>query len=431
LSGKKRLAISVFGCAGVLSGILTLHPPVPRDFLSGSDIYVGAVFGVILSICLWVFHRPRSVGRSLAIVMSSTIAYIAAFFSTVWADEWMRPLFNYASIGDPPSYVMFVGGVVGALIISATVLLLYRDEGTKLGKGILICTLGGGVLGVLGYSLGFLFASQDSSQHGDMPGMIPLYVMWQAAMGCLLEVVLPEPVRGASTEGFREVSILRSSEPAPFEKPAWKVPLSGKLFVGFLAVSLASFAARMIWVQYDFSHQRDEFTKYQVSRPSLQDLPRIEPMVGEDAVLLHPIAGRTAQLSISGPLSNKATDSKPAFLTFEACYMHLPNERCEANPPDVSVQISQWPNSAWSSYEMKGIQWGFGAPNFYVGAGHFNHAKATQKFGKTIMVDANPKEPGKGKFYWTSGPVLIEINSSVSDPDEFIREYMGRYPSSQ
>ena len=424
MSGRKQLAIAVFGCAGILSGILTLHPPLPRDFARESGVYLGAVFRVILSICLSVFHSPRSVGRSLAIVMSSTVAYIAAMLATIGADMWLPAFFNSTrSGGDPPSYVMFVGGVVGALIISATVLLLYRDEGTKLRKGILRCTLGGGGLGVLGYSLGFLFASQDSSHYRDMPGMIPLFVIWQAGMAGLLEAVLPEPVRGASKGGFREVSILQSPELAPLGRPARKVPIWGKFFIGFMAVILASYAARTIWVKHEFSRQRNEFAQYQTSRPSLQDLPPIEPMAGENAVLLHPIAGRTPQLSVSGPLSNKATASKPAFVTFEACYMHLPNERCEANPPDVRVHISQWPNSAWSSYEMEGIQWGFGA-------GYFNPGKRTQKFGNAIMVDESPKEPGKGKFYWWSGPVLIEINSSVSDPDEFIREYLERYPSS-
>lgn len=421
MSGKKRLTISAFGCAGILSAVLTLHPPLPREFVSEGGIYVGAVFGIILSICLGVFHSPRSIGRSLAVVMSSTIAYIAAQFSTIWAYTWMPPLFNDTRTGDPPSYVMFVGGVVGALMISATVLVLYRGEGTKLGKGIFLCTLGGGVLGVLGYSLGFLFATQDSSRHGDMPGMVPLFVLWQAGMGCLLEVFLPEPVRRASTEGLREISILRSSESAPLEQPAWKVPLWGKLFIGVLAVSLVWFVANTTWVKYEFSHQTDEFAQYQMSRPSLQDLPQIEPMASENAVLLHPIAGRTAQLI--GPLSNKATTSKPAFVTFDACYMHLPNERCGANPPEVDVRISQWPNSKWSSFEMEGIHYG-------MGAGYFDHAKRTPKFGNAIMVDSNPKELGKGKFYWTSGPVLIEINSKVSDPDEFIREYLERYPSS-
>ena len=103
--------------------------------------------------------------------------------------------------------------------------------------------------------------------------------------------------------------------------------------------------------------------------------------------------------------------------------MHLPNETCPGNPPEVDVRISQWPNSAWSTYEMKSIHYG-------LGVGYFDHAKTTQRFGNTIMVDANPKEPGKGKFFWTSGPVLIEINSRVSDSDEFIREYVARYPSS-
>lgn len=72
---------------------------------------------------------------------------------------------------------------------------------------------------------------------------------------------------------------------------------------------------------------------------------------------------------------------------------------------------------------MEGIHCG-------MGAGYFSHAKKTQKFGKPILVEANPKESGKGKFYRTGGPVLIEINSNVSDPDEFIREYLERYPSS-
>lgn len=237
--------------------------------------------------------------------MWSTIAYIAAQFSTVWAYQWMPSLFNDTGSGDPTSYVMFVGGVVGALIISATVLLLYRDEGTKLGKGILICTLGGGLLGVLGYSLGFLFASQDSSQHRDMPGMIPLFVIWRAGMGCSLEVLLPERVRGAATESFSEISILRSSVPAPLEKPAGKVPLWRKLFIGFLTGSLLWFVARTIWGTYEFSHQQDEFAQYQMSRPLLRDLPRTEPMAGEDAILLHPIAGRTAQLMPSQQQSHR------------------------------------------------------------------------------------------------------------------------------
>jgi hypothetical protein len=222
-----------------------------------------------------------------------------------------------------------------------------------------------------------------------MPWPIPLFAMGQAGMCCLLEAVLSEPLQATSTEGLREVSILRSPEPAPLKKSAWRVSLWGKLFIGFLAVSLVWFVAWTTSGQYEFSHQRDEFAQYQMSRPSLHDLPRIEPTVDEDAVLLHPIAGRTAQLI--APLRNNATDSKPAFVTFEACYMHLPNERCHANPPEVDVTISPWPNRAWSSYEMEGIHYG-------IGVGYFNHAKRTQQFGNTIRVDPNPKEPGKGKF---------------------------------
>jgi hypothetical protein len=414
LSGKKRLSIAVFLGAGIASGILTLHPPLPPD----GGIFLGAIFGVGLSVCLWIFHRPRSIARATAVIVSSTTAYIAALFSTIFAYDWVPKSPTNSPGANPPSYLMAVGGVVGALLLSATVLLLYRDATTKLAKGILVCTLAGGALGVFGYSLGFLFANHDPNRGADMP-VIPLYVLWQAGMACLLATFLPEPAIGGAKDSLAGVSIFKSPEPSPREEVPMRVPLLGKLFVGLVALSLLAFVARTTWVKYKFVRQSDEFARYQMSHPSFQGLPPIEPITAEDGAVLHPIAGRTAQ--VIGPLINKATARKPEFVGLTVCYMHLPNERCGGNPPDVDVRITRYPNSAWSSYEMEGIHYGFGA-------GYFTHPKKIQKFGTTILADEKAKEPGKGKYYWVSGPTLIEINSSISDSDEFIKDYLERYP---
>ncbi len=421
MSSRKR-SISILGCAGVISGILTIHPPLPRNFLPDVGIYVGVIFGIILAICLWVFYRPRLIGRAVAVVVSSTVAYIVAFFSTFWAYMFVpHPAFDFGTRNNtnPPSYVMFVGGVIGALILSTTVLLLYRDETTKLRQGIQLCTLGGGVLGVFGYSLGALFFGQDSKP-GDIPGLIPLYVVWQAGMGCLLAAYLPAPVWVWSKR--TRPSNLRPAQldAPPPEGHALRIPLWGRLFIALLAASLVSYVARVTWVTHNFRRQQAEFTRYLLAHPTLQNLAPVAPMSNEQAVLLHPIADRTAQLL--SRLNNAAIGNQPASVTFTACYMRL-DYRCEANPADVKVQVSQWPGSRWSTYELEGMHYGNGA-------GYFTHPKRVQKFGNTIMADENPKDPGKGRFYWTSGVVLIVVESDVSDSDEFIREYLKRYPSS-
>ena len=288
-------------------------------------------------------------------------------------------------------------------------------------QGILLCTLGGGVLGVFGYSLGALFFGQDPKP-GDIPGLIPLYVVWQAGMGCLLAAYLPAPVWVWSKR--TRPSNLRPAQldARPPEGHALRIPLWGRLFIAVMAASLVSDVARVTWVTHNFRRQQEEFTRYQLAHPTLENLEPVLPMVNEQAVVLHPVAGRTAQLSLSGRLNNAAMGNQPAFVTFTACYVRL-DYKCEANPADVKVRVSQWPDSRWSAYELEGIHYGNGA-------GYFTHPKRIQKFGNTIMADENPKDPGKGRFYWTSGAVLIVVDSDVSDSDEFIREYLKRYPSS-
>jgi len=240
----------------------------------------------------------------------------------------------------------------------------------------------------------------------------------------LLAAVLPEPVWGAQPEHVRETASLPSLGPVPGEKHARKVPLWGKLFIGLVVVSLISYIARVTWVEHDFRCQQGEFTKYQHARPSLENLPPVVPMPDEQAVILHPIAGRTAQLRSrfnNAAIGNAAIGYQAASVIFAACYTLLPRERCEGNP-EVEVQVSQWPNSLWSAYELQGIQ-------YRLGAGCSTLPKRIQKFGNAVMADANPKDPGKGKFYWTSGNVLVVIDSYISNSNDFIRSTWSGIPA--
>lgn len=94
MSSKKLSSIAILGFAGIISGILTLHPPLPRDFLPYMEGYVGVIFGITLAIFLRVFHSPRSIARAFAVVVSSTVAYDVAMFSTISVYMWMPHPFN-------------------------------------------------------------------------------------------------------------------------------------------------------------------------------------------------------------------------------------------------------------------------------------------------------------------------------------------------
>lgn len=419
MSGRMR-SIAIFGLAGIISGILTLHPPLPRDFLPNLQAYLGVTFGIILAIFLGIFHPPRSIAKAVAVVVSSTVAYNAAMLSTFFGYMLTAHFFDSsAQSPNPPIYVMFIGGVVGAMVISTTVLLLYRDESMQLGQAILLCTFGGGILGVFGYALGLLFTG-PVLKPADTSGMLFLHLLWPAGMGCLLGAYLPAPVWRAQTQPSGQAFSLSRSAPLLRATHARKVPLWGKLFIGLVTLFLISWIARTTWVEHNFRRQLEVFTKYQQARPSLENLESIVPMANEQAVILYPIAGRTADLW--GQRTIPATTNQPPSVTFTACYMHRPEYRCLANPPDVKVQVSQWSNSQWSTYELQGIQYRY--------TGYSTHPKKIQKFGNTMMAELSPKDPGIGKFYWTSNAVLIVLDSDASDSDEFIRQYLERYPSS-
>jgi hypothetical protein len=127
----------------------------------------GIIFGVALSLFFSpdVFFaerkRIKALGALIGFVAVSTAAWLAAFFGA------MALMFAGSSNGAPPwMYAgIFIGGCIGALILSLGLALLHRFSTPK---EVLILTITGGLLGVVSF----------------LPGLniYFLFPIWQAGM---------------------------------------------------------------------------------------------------------------------------------------------------------------------------------------------------------------------------------------------------------
>jgi hypothetical protein len=97
----------------------------------------------------------------------------------------------------------FAGGVVGSLVMSTATFSLYANAQPALWR-LLVCTIGGGLLGVAGQQLGYL--SKPYAGSNPTPA---LFIVWQTGMGFLIGCFWPtsearEPTRLSIVEPREE-----------------------------------------------------------------------------------------------------------------------------------------------------------------------------------------------------------------------------------
>jgi hypothetical protein len=176
-----------------------------------SDLLVGTFFGGTLSACLWLRKYLNAFWKMLAITAATSIAIPVSALLAAYL-ELISP-YPFHEIGTRLSVMssasLFIGGMLGALLILSTVLSLV-DSGTPWTR-ILAKSLGwspvGGALGIVGYNLGpwlglVLWTLKHSLVHaipGDKfeyalargePAMISLLLLWFSGMGVLLGLAL-------------------------------------------------------------------------------------------------------------------------------------------------------------------------------------------------------------------------------------------------
>jgi hypothetical protein len=172
-----------------------------------SDLLVGTFFGATLSICLLLRKYLNAFWKTLAITAATSIvipvsALVAAYLE-LFSPYPLHEIGTSLSVMSNAS--LFIGGMVGALLILSAVLSLV-DSGTPwtriLDKSLCWSPVGG-VLGIVGYSLGpWLGLVLWTLKHSLIPtipsdkfeyalargeaAMISLLLLWFSGMGVLL-----------------------------------------------------------------------------------------------------------------------------------------------------------------------------------------------------------------------------------------------------
>jgi hypothetical protein len=184
--------------AGLVGGLLTVSLSIGIS---------PAAFGLALAGCFWLVNQDRSILKGASLTAISLAAFWLAF---VIAGGEATSHLDGNRTGSTDAVAFFIGGGVGGLVMSTATFSLYANAQPTL-SSLLICTIGGGLLGVAGQQLGYLFEPQAGSN--PTPG---LFIVWQMGMGFLIGCVWP-------TIGPREPTRLSIVEPG--EKSAHPNPL--------------------------------------------------------------------------------------------------------------------------------------------------------------------------------------------------------------
>jgi hypothetical protein len=162
--------------------------------------------------------------------------------------------------------------------------------------------------------------------------------------------------------------------------------------------------------------------------PSLKNLPAIEPMKIEQALILEQIGGL-----VPGTPEGSKPWRPPDEVSQFVPQMHFRVEYAaekDDDPPAVIVNVQQFPNDAWPLYFAK---WSPN-PQFLREENPDLVLTRVTKFKSGVVMDRqfrSPDETGELWFLWPSGKNLVSIiyRSKVVD-EAFLRRYLEKYPSS-
>jgi hypothetical protein len=194
--------------AGVASGILTAA-------LCGERVTndLGIPFAAIMAICFALTGVTRSLLKLISFFILAAMAFDVSLFAAIEAELAIRKLLLVVRKSVYPSS-LFIGGMVGAFVVLATVLFLVKKSSRlrAVGKRALLWSVIGGVSAPIGWALGpslgmlvwsglhavgltspnntFSNALSGETGYGPPDRMFALFVIWQTTMGFVLGMEL-------------------------------------------------------------------------------------------------------------------------------------------------------------------------------------------------------------------------------------------------
>lgn len=411
-----KSSLVLLAIAGLASAALTLGNFIPGDL---GQYSVGFTFGLALTIYFVLREGVRNPAKIFAFLAACTAAYQAAVSTAVGMDRIFPATGSMGSARlDIPMPVFFGAGCVGAFLVLAAGLFLFgpRDiSGDSIAK-VLLWSLGGGLLGVLG-------GGADSLRtKGTYQNFFLLYLVWQPGAAALLGWLLN-----------RERNLLTS--PSPIIATAADLP-PARARRGVLAVAGLFFACVFVFLGFAASHTiqsmrgtttRDAaYAKFLAEAPSTADLPQLETLPVEHALIVSQIGGLYPWAPMTAPVP-------PAYPTQSRAIKYSIGYTAAPDPPPISVhrivavEVEQLPNVDWALYKVK-------YPPSNAAIFSPRSLSRVTKFNQTVVQNTMMRYPNGGgtlSFLWPSGRFVVTVYFETPDvKEEFLRQYLEKYPSS-
>ena len=396
--------------SGLLSAIFTAG-----NFFNTSAVYgllPGILFGIALSLYFIIFEQEKLSYKIIGFVAISTVAYDLAVLATI-----DTPLHVNASPFANPidSTLFFSGGIVGALVLLIGIkFLLVPIKWSQL----FLLTVLGGLLGTFGWMLGsFISPTIPTSSWvgaaGDLPkaNMYSLYIVWQTAMAFAVSVCIKLNQKDVLIPAPNQVDESSKNQKNIF---------IGKI-VSILGIILFLYSILSPIIERTYkNHQQAEVAKQYGPMP--QENPVVVNIFSVDEMLVNSKVG-----DYSPGLANSYYDDKsssPHWHQYEITY-----SKGENKGVDLSVDITQYATTEWAHFKLKDPL--YTNSNYAVEFSARIHK--INKFNNVVNSISHTDDsniPWGGIYFWQSGDKVISVSFAGNEEDEFLKEYLTKYPSS-
>jgi hypothetical protein len=419
------------------SAILCIAPPSLGGKLGA--LYVGTVYGVLLGVYFATCRGVRSAPRLITLVVVSAVAWPIAYFGSFAAMGFIPGgTVHHGDAVEPAFPLIAFGGVLGGVALLIPMLLLLKpssvSRGAALGKaflGILLSGIVGGIAWELGPTLGAAIWALLPTAPLPQPesyGMAALFFVWQPVIALFIGWATSENSMLVQTQasGPKSEASARASR--------FSRGLDGRAFVVIVATLAALSLTRIIPVRLRLAHRERAVAKMRGSRPSAVDIPVVQPMTEEEALILKQIGDyqpghvmKTVEL-----VSHEKGFERPGSMYFSTLYTKT-GEPVPQPPlaPGQSVWViaQQYPNSAWAQYFAE-----YPSNRYNSFDNPKQHAIVVQ-FNNRVRSNQLERSPGQTwyplYYMWPSGNCVITAEYHTPDENlEIVRAYLERYPSS-
>jgi len=427
-NSRRFSSIAAFTSAGLLSGILTA---LSLFFLKALNSFVGATFGAVIVICLSIRQRMWSMGRTISFIASSVIAYFAATWSPVGALYVFRALVKIQDQKVPNIFgpLMFsIAGFVGAFVFMLAVLVLFfQEKGWRVPARALLLAMPGIPLGWLSAiasesveNIVSHWITPSSSWGGGPEQFYSAYLIWQTGISFVIAAFAPQTS-----------DLPLSKQTASMQISLMKVSIGGKIFVACMLAGTAVLGFFEARNYYRATYPQRQIEKSRKQAPPGENLPEVKLRPIDQALIFSKIAGYAesgAELS-QIPARREYRGNDSGYSSSAAVPRVLYNIRYQKSgitddrTPSVTARVWDYPNADWAKYELRNTPFRDAA---ILVSGQI---KIVTKFGSSVLINMSG-----GLFssyvYWPSTNKIVVLHYSGPEDDEFVRQYLARYPSS-